>query len=429
MAIGPIDYMGMMPQVNIAQSLGQGLQLGMAIKAQREKEAQVELAKQQQELYKADLQNALSNPTAQNWAAMSAKYPQQREAFKQSWDMLSKEQQDQDFLAGAQAFNAINAGNTDVAKNLLDQRIAAMENSGQNAGKLKAMRTTLDTDPSLVQGQLGLVLSSIDPPRWKTTIEASGAQALQNATLSEKQANAQKAAVAAKFAESNAAQDLAKGGWDIQKIQNDIEVSKQNARIAAINADISRETNQLKRAELQQKLDESIQKRDDSVRTKAADVSAARANIDNMLNTADRILQTNKDTVGRAAGTVSSRMPTLREGTADFEELVNTLGSQAFISQIPNMKGMGALSNAEGEKLQSALQNFSLRQSPEQLLKNVEEAQRLMLKARSNLATRYGVPDVRPDTPDVKTPGADIDALVNKYLAPAGGARGSLRQP
>lgn len=429
MAIGPIDYMGMMPQVNIAQSLGQGLQLGAAIKAQQEKNAQMELAKQQQELYKADLQNALSNPTAQNWAAMSAKYPQQREAFKQSWDMLSKEQQDQDYLTGAQAFNALNAGNADVAKGLLDQRIAAMENSGQNAGKLKAMRTTLDTDPSLVQGQLGLVLSSIDPTRWKNTVEAAVAPALQEAALNEKQANAQKAAVAAKFAESNAAQDLAKTGWDIQKIQNDIEVSKQNARIAAINADISRETNQLKRAELQQKLDESIQKRDESVRTKAADVESARGSIDNMLNTADRILQTKQGVWKDATGSIESRFPTFDSKVADFEELLNTLGSQAFISQIPSMKGMGALSNAEGEKLQASLQNFSLRQSPEQLRKNIEEAQRLMLKARSNLATRYGVPDVVPNTPDVKTPGADIDALVQKYSAPGGGARGSLRQP
>ena len=153
-----------------------------------------------------------------------------------------------------------------------------------------------------------------------------------------------------------------------------------------------------------------------------------------MLNTADRILKTPIGVIGSAAGPVSSRMPTLSQDTADFEALVETLGSQSFIAQIPNIKGMGALSNAEGEKLQAALQNFSLRQSPERLLENVKEAQRLVMKARKNMTARSGLPETIPDTPDVRTLGGDIDALVRKYTGgtPAAGAsapRGSLQQP
>lgn len=215
MAIGPIDYMGMIPQVDIAQSLGQGLQLGAAIKAQQEKNAQMELAKQQQELYKADLQNALSNPTAQNWAAMSAKYPQQREAFKQSWDMLSKEQQDQDYLSGAKAFNAISSGNINSARAELDKRIAAMENSGQDTSRLKAMRSTLDTNPNLVQGQLGLVLSSIDGDRFKKMAEAptlqEGAQLGLEKTrtdIGKARADTEKARIEAQFAPAKAQADI-----------------------------------------------------------------------------------------------------------------------------------------------------------------------------------------------------------------------------
>jgi hypothetical protein len=235
--------------------------------------------------------------------------------------------------------------------------------------------------------------------------------------LTEAQAKAQKAAVDAKFAESNAATDLQKKGWDITKIQEDIKVAKENSRIAALNAATSREGNQLKKVELATKLQEAHDKRDELVRTKAADVESARGNMDNMLNTADRILKTPMGVVGAAAGPISSRMPTTSQDTADFEALVETLGSQSFLAQIPNIKGMGALSNAEGEKLQAALQNFSLKQSPEHLLENVKEAQRLILKGRANLTKRYGVPEVIPDTPAAAPSGNEIDALLKKYGA------------
>jgi hypothetical protein len=228
-------------------------------------------------------------------------------------------------------------------------------------------------------------------------------------------ATAQKAAVAAKFAESNAVIDLQKKGWDITKIQSDIDIAKQNSRIAAMNAATAKEGNALKRQENEIKLKEMIDKRDATVREKVADIESARADMDNFLNTADRILKTPKNIVGSAAGPISARMPTLSQDTADFEALVETLGSQAFMAQIPKMKGAGALSDAEGKKLQSSLQNLSLSQSPERLLENVKEAQRLIMKGRANLSRKAGLPESIPDTPAVQTSPSDIDALVKKY--------------
>jgi hypothetical protein len=179
-----------------------------------------------------------------------------------------------------------------------------------------------------------------------------------------------------KEAEAKFAPQMAQATY--QKLLTDTEVAKQNARINAMNAQISREGNDLKRQELQLKVQETRQKMDSTIREKAAEIDTARTSMDNMLNTADRIVNTPLSVVGAAAGPVSAKIPTTRQSTADFEALVETLGSQAFMAQIPNLKGLGALSNAEGEKLQAALQNFSLKQSPEQLLRNVKEAQRLI---------------------------------------------------
>jgi hypothetical protein len=238
----------------------------------------------------------------------------------------------------------------------------------------------------------------------------------QTAKADETESGAQKAAVAAKFAESNAVIDLQKKGWEITQIQNDIDIAKQNSRIAAMNAATAKEGNALKRQENEIKLKEMIDKRDATVREKVADIESARADMDNFLNTADRILATPKNVVARAAGPIDARMiPTFRESTADFEALVETLGSQAFMAQIPKMKGAGALSDAEGKKLQSSLQNLSLSQSPERLLENVKEAQRLIMKGRANLSRKSGLPESIPDTPAVQTSPSDIDALVKKY--------------
>lgn len=162
----PINYMAMAPQVDLGQKFLSGMQIGSGIADIAAKREAAAKAAELQKQYASDLQSTLTNPTAKSFATLTAKYPAQREAFKQSWEMLSKEQQDSDYLTGAQTYNAIASGNVDAAKELVDDRIKAMENSGQDTSNLKAIRTSLEQDPKQVQSSLGLVLSSIDPDRW-----------------------------------------------------------------------------------------------------------------------------------------------------------------------------------------------------------------------------------------------------------------------
>lgn len=153
----PFNYA--IPRPDLGQKFVSGFQAGEAIGSA----LTADTIKKQ---YETDLKDAFANPTADRFAQLAVKYPQQREAFKQGWETLSQEQRDTEFLTGAQAFNALNAGKIDVAKSILDQQITATKNSGRPTIKLEAMRTTLDQSPELVQGQLGLVLSSIEPDKW-----------------------------------------------------------------------------------------------------------------------------------------------------------------------------------------------------------------------------------------------------------------------
>jgi len=191
------------------------------------------------------------------------------------------------------------------------------------------------------------------------------------------------------------------------------ELRKQEVQLKALEAQqksmertLQRETNDLKKQELQLQIDQKKQAIDQAKSEAAtkkversAELESAKFGVDNMLNSVERILKTPSSTIRAATGPIDTRLPTLSQETADFEELVSTLGSQAFLAQIPNIKGMGALSNAEGDKLQTAFQNFNLRQSPEQLKANLQEAKRLLLKGRSNINKRYNSPDDKPDVP------------------------------
>ena len=423
----PFNYMLNLPDPTNNVMSGVQNALGIAKMASErnvaeQKALDLQRAREQQVTLESDLAKLSQNPTPSALASMMVKYPSLSEQFKRTYDVLNTEQQQARVGQASQVYAALQADKPDVAIQILGEQANAYRNSGmdKDAKTLDDLSELIRMNPATAKTSTGLFLASaMGPDKFTETFTKletdRRAQEKQPFEVTEAQAKAQKAAVDAKFAESNAALDLQKKGWDITKIQEDIKIAKQNASIAALNAQIAREGNQLKREELSMKLQEMKDKRDTSVREKAADLESARANVDNMLNTADRVLKTPMGVVGSAAGPVSARMPTLSQDTADFEELVNTLGSQAFLAQIPNIKGMGALSNAEGEKLQAALQNFSLRQSPERLMENVKEAQRLLIKARKNMTARSGLPETIPDTPAVSTSGADIDALVKKY--------------
>lgn len=432
----PINYMGMIPKPDIAGGL-EGLAQAFQ---ERNKRKTAEAAQAQ---FQADLQGAQQSGTQGAWLSMIAKYPQFREAFSEVRKGVGEENLNNEFSQGSGISIALENGKPEVAKQLVSTILEAKKNSGQPAGVYQQIFDAIESgNVETARSGTNMALAILDPDRYKKMVESFNAQKVEEraanrepSELTKLQADAQKAAVDAKFAESNAVIDLQKKNWDITKIQEDIKVAKLNSQIAAANAATAREGNSIKRQENQLKLDELKMKRDTAVNEKAAEVESARGTMDNMLNTADRILKAavaSRDKNGKptdftatmraATGPVDSRLPTMQPDVADFEELVTTLGSQAFLAQIPNIKGMGALSNAEGEKLQAALQNFSLRQSPQQLVQNLEEAQRLILKGRANLSKRYGVPDSVPDTPAAQ-PGTGTGKTTDQMLKELGVVR------
>ena len=435
--MGPIDYTTQV-QSPIQAAL-QGYGAGAAIRNDQQQQAalqaqqQAALQAQQRAMQEQQMLSELgSNPNANadDYARVMGMMPKNAEALSKAWDAKSKGRQLADAAELNQFIFAMKSGRGDVVIQRLNDRAAAIEQGGAPTRESRALRdqALLAKDhPEFWTGMAQATLTANPNAKDMSLTDASRggekrANELQPSVVDKSVADAASAKVTAKYAESDALQSLAKKGWDIDKIKADIDIAKETNRIAAMNAAATREGNSLKRDELMLKVKEARMALNEKITAKAAEAESGATSMDNFLNTADRFLTAATDKQGKpnstiraASGPVDSRMPTMQGDVADLEAIVETLGSQAFLSQVPSMKGLGALTEAEGAKLQSSIANLSLKQSPEQIISNVKEAQRLILKGRKTLELRTGVKLAPPDTPAANPSANEIDSLLKKY--------------
>jgi len=427
----PIDYGVQIPDPT--QAFLGAFQTGASIQEARLKqEQQIKQAEQQRLVQEGFNKLRGTDATAADYANLSMMLPEtQAKAVRESFTMLSGERQQTALQQAGQVFSAFKAGRPDIAISYLEQQIAAKRNSKDEEGAkfLETWRDVAKENPSATETYFGFNISQM--PGGEKVIESAiklsqegraagkGPSELREAVAKAEEAvtKAQiavdtaptevarlkavsdKAVVDAKFAQVNAELDVKQKGATLRKTESDIIIDRENARIAALNAASAKETNVLKRAELQQKIDEATEKRDLTNREQLATLANQTADIDNFVNTAVRIKQTPRNIIEAATGPIASRLPTTNKDVSDFEALVETLSSQAFVSQIPKIKGTGALNQSEGEKLQASLQNLSLKQSPDRLIENVNEAVRLLEKARVTIAARAGTAAPPSDVP------------------------------
>lgn len=417
--MGPIDYSGAFaPQAqNPFAGALQAIQLGATIRDDRAQQAALAEKNRQAQEMSAALSEASQNPTPERIAALSVRYPQLSEGFKRSYDMMASEAQKSNLSSMTQVYAAVNSDRPEIATQLLRQQAETLKSSGRDkeAQAASTMADLVEKSPQHAKLTIGAALSGImGPDKFAESFAKLGGEARAQeqapAVLEEARAKAAKtaseaktAAVTAQYADSNAIQDLVKKKWDVTKIVEDIGIAKETNRIKAMEAAIAKEGNDIKKQEVTAKLEEARRNRDEKIRETVAGAESAASNADNMLNTIERIKK--NPALNDVLGSIQGRLPSVfSDEGSNAIELIDTLGSQSFLAQVGQIKGMGALSNAEGEKLQSALTNLSRKQGEKQFRENLDEAARLIKKGRENISKRTGVPLGAPDTP--AAPGA-----------------------
>lgn len=138
-------------------------QQALAINAFKLQQAQD--AQQAQQAQQLAYQNAvgafMAQPTAEGAANLQLQFPDQAKAIQESWKTRDEAVQTADRRDLATVYSALNAGRTDLAQKLLEERQAAEEKAGKQEPMVGVLLDALKSDPAKAKGIAAYVLSSI----------------------------------------------------------------------------------------------------------------------------------------------------------------------------------------------------------------------------------------------------------------------------
>lgn len=201
-------------------------------------------------------------------------------------------------------------------------------------------------------------------------------------------------------------------GWASNNIaQQNVNLRRMELEDKKYDRLIANETNALKLAELHDKRLQNQQAMEQAKRDKADAYNSGMDNLSRTIETATKVLNSPGFTgyFGTNLNPLSSRFIPGTEA-ADTETLVDTLKSQGFLSGIQQMKGMGALSNAEGQKVMDAIGSLSPNQSEKSARAAIKTIIKTTEMAQKRMQQKYGK-DIQPSQQQLSD-----DDLINKYL-------------
>ena len=159
------------------------------------------------------------------------------------------------------------------------------------------------------------------------------------------------------------------------------EIQRAELQDKVLDRQISRESNQIKLDELKQKQVDVRQKADVA---RADRQAAAQGAVDTFSTALDSLGEIEKSPgLAKAVG-VRSAFPTVPgSDAANFEARLDTFKAQTFLPMVASLKGMGALSDAEGKKLSDAVGALSPKMSEDAFRSSIG-------KIRTQLESKLG---------------------------------------
>ena len=144
---------------------------------------------------------------------------------------------------------------------------------------------------------------------------------------------------------------------------------------------MTRVTQGLQQDVLRAKLDKDKRELQDSANNKIVSLDQTLTTLDDIANHPGK-----KDVVGTLTGSVRKEIP----GTdaAGFASKVETFKDQVFLPMVQQLKGMGALSDAEGKKLAGAVGSLNIKMKQEEFDASVARIKAELTAAREKAAQR-----------------------------------------
>ncbi|HGG1180114.1 TPA: phage DNA ejection protein [Escherichia coli] len=218
---------------------------------------------------------------------------------------------------------------------------------------------------------------------------------------------------------NQAGEALTARGQDIQiRGQN---ISAQNAALSreiqraelqekALDRQIARESNQLKLEELKQKQADVRQKADIA---RADRQAAAQSAVDTFSTALDSLNEIEQSPgLSKAVG-IRSAFPTVPgSDAANFEARLDTFKAQTFLPMVQSLKGMGALSDAEGKKLSDAVGALSPKMSEKAFRDSIGKIRNQLESKLITVKKQFDYQEQVQNTPGQQSPaGSNFSSL------------------
>lgn len=322
-----------------------------------------------------------------------AEYPEMNEQIGKGMEGISADTRESLGNVAANFRMAVNAGTGDqfVAKNAAElMRLGIDPKEAQRLAK---------ADPKgAVELADTIGMSALTPEKYFDVIGANEGRQIDREKLAETvRSNQAGEALTARGQDvqvrgQNLSYQSAMTGHSIarERLNLDRELKAMETQEKVLDRRLARETNELKRTELEQKLD--------GIRTQKEAAKAERYDtVASQVDSADRAIKTAQSIINSPGFTgyfgvnVNPFGSRFLPGTdaSDTSAIVDTLKSQGFMSGIQQMRGMGALSDAEGRKVMDAIGSLDSGMSEKQAKKSIEGIIETFEQGKKRLESRY----------------------------------------
>jgi hypothetical protein len=392
-----------------------GIKQGQELQAFRKQQELV----QKQELFKQDYNVLSQSPSGKGMLDLMIKYPDFATGLKPIQEVYSRAEKEGELSQMMQIDNALRHNNPELAKKLVMQTKTAFENAGKDTKNLDTIIETIDANPDLARGSIGMTLAQLMGDKYETYEKGLTARMTQDANINKAKSEASSAAIDVaeknikfKYIEPKLLLDLKKENIDIAKITQDMNLTKQNIILKELEIKLARESHPLKIKELRAKIGKATEEINQSTREKADNYKNTIDTFNNTINTVDKILANPE--LEKVTGIVEGRLPGFSGLQTDAIADIETLQSQLFLSQVKELKGMGALSDAEGKKLDASISSLDRKQTYEQFKQNLNYIRNTITKGIQKASDKYQMKP-RIDRPYLKSDPKKVDEILKKY--------------
>jgi hypothetical protein len=410
----------------------QGQKAQQAAQIEANRKAKIANDQTQRQVDALDAFSKIETPALADWQNLGVqlggdKVEQLGKAFQQRTDA----QNANSIKFGGQFMSALQ-GSPQYAVQMLDTRIDALsETDPQTAGFYRNLRSVLADEQGNVSKEgaeqvrimAGTMLASVpgsenmfnalntrEDVLKKRLMTPEEVQKAKNDAAKAK-ADATVAANTANYAELTSVANLAEKGLDVSAQLDDPTMQEAVRKLATLKRREAEAKSSLELRDLQLKVYTQEKSINDLAAERANEINTLGSKISTTIDQVNKIktLGAVGDTFGtvlqQATGPIGSRLITLDEDVSNFEEALEVLNSQVFLNNVDQMRGLGTLTDAEGQRLSNASGSLSLRQGPEQFEKELNQIIKLLELADKRRLEKY--PDAVP-VPDPVVLGQDV---------------------